>query len=40
MFECSMTSIMDSISEFASEMGFEAVINIDNFYDDYSYEVE
>ena len=40
MIECSMSSIMDSISEYASEMGFEAIINIDNYYDDYSYEVE
>lgn len=40
MFETSMSSIMDSISEYASEMGFEAIINIDNYYDDYSYEVE
>lgn len=40
MFETSMSSIMDSISEYASEMGFEAVINIDNFYVNYSYEVE
>lgn len=40
MFEISMSSIMESISEYASEMGFEAIINIDNFYDDYSYEVD
>ena len=40
MIECNMSTIMDSISEYASEMGFEAIINIDNFYDDYGYEVE
>ena len=36
----SLSAIMESISEYAHEVGFEPVVNIDNFYDDYRYEVE
>lgn len=34
----SLSAIMESISEYAHEMGFEPVVNIDNFYGDYEVE--
>ena len=40
MTQVSITNLINSISEYAHEMGFEPVVIIDNFYGEYGYEVE
>lgn len=38
MTQINLSTIMESISEYAHEMGFEPMVIIDNFYDDYEVE--